>query len=143
MRRAQRDDVLRVGEVVPRAYGKYLDRMDRVPAPVARDYSDAIARGLVWVCGEPIHSVVSLAEDDGGLLIENAAVLPEIQGQGMGRCLMQFAEQEAQRRGFDLVRLYTNEVMTENISVYSRLGYREVRRSVEDGYRRVFFEKSL
>lgn len=143
MRRARRDDVRRVGEVVARAYEKYLDRMDRVPAPVARDYTDAIERGLVWVCGQPIHSVVSLVEDGDGLLIENAAVLPEQQGHGMGRCLMQFAEQEAQRRGFDLVRLYTNEVMTENIRIYSHLGYREVGRSVEDGYRRVFFEKSL
>jgi hypothetical protein len=33
--------------------------------------------------------------------------------------------------------------MTENLAFYPRLGYREVGRVVEDGFRRVYFAKRL
>ena len=39
--------------------------------------------------------------------------------------------------------LYTNEVMTENQAIYTHLGYREVGRNTDDGYRRVYMEKLL
>jgi hypothetical protein len=41
------------------------------------------------------------------------------------------------------VRLCTNEAMTENLVFYPRHGYRETGRGIQDGYRRVFFSKSL
>lgn len=33
--------------------------------------------------------------------------------------------------------------MTDNLSIYPRLGYVEVERRLEDGFNRVFFEKRL
>ena len=33
--------------------------------------------------------------------------------------------------------------MTESQAVYARLGYQEVRRATEDGYRRIFLAKDL
>ena len=41
------------------------------------------------------------------------------------------------------VRLYTHELMVENISLYGRLGYQEVERRAEEGFRRVFMRKVL
>ena len=41
------------------------------------------------------------------------------------------------------MRLYTNEKMTANLSIYLRLGYTETGRRIEDGFKRVFFEKLL
>ena len=41
------------------------------------------------------------------------------------------------------VTLYTNEAMVENLQLYPRLGYVETGRGVEEGYRRVYFEKRL
>ena len=49
----------------------------------------------------------------------------------------------ARQRGLKAVHLYTNEKMTENLSLYPRLGYIEVARRMEDGFSRVYFEKSL
>jgi hypothetical protein len=46
-------------------------------------------------------------------------------------------------RGLTRLSLYTNEVMTENQAIYAHLGYREVARHTEDGYRRVYMEKLL
>ena len=75
--------------------------------------------------------------------IENVAVDPAFQGQGLGRRLMAFAEERAREYGLHELRLYTNEVMVENLAFYRSLGFVEVERHVDEGYRRVFLRKSL
>lgn len=85
-----------------------------------------------------------MLEDDGNaLLLDNVAVSPSAQGKGYGRTLVAFAEEEARRRGRGEVRLYTNLLMTENIVLYGRLGYRETGRVSEKGYERVYMAKAL
>jgi len=142
-RRATAADLPRVREVVTAAYTRYLTRMDRPPAPMLRDYAGPARAGLVWVIGEPVVGLVSLTPEPDSLLIENIAVHPSAQGTGLGRLLLEFAEQEATRRRLSRVSLYTNEAMTESQAVYTRLGYREVRRATEHGYRRIFMIKDL
>jgi len=56
---------------------------------------------------------------------------------------MEFAEAEAVRRGLPRLALVTHEVMTENQAIYARLGYVEVERRAQDGYRRIYLEKPL
>jgi ribosomal protein S18 acetylase RimI-like enzyme len=77
------------------------------------------------------------------LLLDNVAVMPEQQGQGVGRRLIAFAEQEARRLGFAELRLYTQATMTENIALYRRLGFVETDRGQQAGYDRVFMTKDL
>lgn len=143
IRRATTADLAVVREIIAAAYGKYLSRMDRPPAPMLRDYSPAVEVGSLWVLGNPPDALISLTAADGGMLVENVAVHPRAQGSGLGRRLMEFAETEALRRGLAKVSLYTNVVMTENQALYAHLGYRETRRETEDGYQRVFMEKLL
>ncbi len=69
--------------------------------------------------------------------------LPEGQGKGYGRALIEFAEAEARRRGFAEIRLYTHEMMTENIALYTRIGFEETHRVSEKGYDRVYMTKQL
>ena len=57
--------------------------------------------------------------------------------------VIRFCKDERRRRGFDRIVLYTNEKMTENLSIYPRLGYAEVARRTENGFSRVSFEKRL
>jgi GNAT superfamily N-acetyltransferase len=100
--------------------------------------------GKVWVVGRPITGLVCLeVTDDDSLLVENVAVHPDAQGAGLGRQLMEFAEEEARRLNVRRIWLYTHEVMRENIAIYTHLGYREFDRRTENGYRRVFMEKVL
>jgi ribosomal protein S18 acetylase RimI-like enzyme len=143
LRKATAEDLPSIRDIVATAYGKYLDRMDRPPAPMLRDYSGAVDAGDVWVAGDPVTGLISLTQTGGSLLIENVAVHPSAQGTGLGRRLMEFAEQQATGRGLRSLTLYTNEVMTENLAIYTRLGYREKGRQTEDGYRRVYMEKIL
>jgi GNAT superfamily N-acetyltransferase len=130
-------------EIVIAAYSKYLGRMSRPPAPMLDDIGPHVDAGEVWVIGRPIRGLVCLSPADECLLVENVAVHPDAQGRGIGRRLLAFAEEESRRLGFDRVVLYTNEVMSENVAIYTHLGYREIDRRSEEGYRRVFMEKVL
>ena len=133
-----------VEEVVVASYEVYLPRMDKAPAPMERDYAEAIENRLVWVIGKPVEGLISLVtQSEAVLLIENVAVHPSLQGSGLGRRLMDFAEIEAAARGINRLALYTNEAMTETLSIYEHLGFSEVARRREDGYRRIYLEKNL
>ena len=125
------------------AYAKYSDRMDQLPGPVRHDYAPEIAAGQVWLAGEPPVAVIVLVLAEDHLLINNVAVHPSAQGQGIGRQLMDFAERQATAAELSLLTLYTHETMVENIAFYTRLGFRETGRRTDDGFRRVFMEKRL
>jgi ribosomal protein S18 acetylase RimI-like enzyme len=138
-------DLPAVREVVRAAYARYLDRMDRPPAPMLAGYAAEVESGRLWVTGDPVAGLIELSvtKPGGSLHVANVAVHPSAQGTGLGRRLMEFAEQQARQRGLDRLDLYTNEVMTENQAIYARLGYRETARRTEDGYRRVYLQKIL
>jgi ribosomal protein S18 acetylase RimI-like enzyme len=57
--------------------------------------------------------------------------------------LMAFVEQQARKEQVKGIRLYTNEVMIENLLFYQKLGFVEEDRRIQDGYRRVFLHKVL
>jgi ribosomal protein S18 acetylase RimI-like enzyme len=143
LRQATAADLPSVHGVIAAAYHKYVSRMDKLPAPLLRDYSRAIHDGIMWVTGSPVIGLISLTEVDDMILIENVAVHPDQQGRGLGRRLMEFAEHQAGKRRIRRLALYTNEVMTENQAIYAHLGYRATARRTEDGYRRVYMEKIL
>ncbi|MFL1493072.1 GNAT family N-acetyltransferase [Pseudomonas antarctica] len=60
-----------------------------------------------------------------------------------GRLLMGFAQQQAIDAGYEAIRLYTHETMTENITLYTRRGYVETHRAQEHGLRRADMTKRL
>ena len=57
--------------------------------------------------------------------------------------LVSFAEDRTRALGLQAIELYTNEAMVENLELYPRLGFVETGRRVEDGFRRVYFKKTL
>ena len=136
-------DLPAIREVVGAAYARYLSRMDRPPAPMLADYGAAVDAGQLWVTGRPVAGLIELTEAGDALHVGNVAVRPGSQGTGLGRLLMDFAERRAILLGLTRLGLYTNEVMTENQAIYAHLGYHEVGRHTEDGYRRVYMEKLL
>jgi ribosomal protein S18 acetylase RimI-like enzyme len=142
-RRAHAADLPAIKALIDAAYARYLTRMDKPPAPMLRDYSPSVEAGTTWVTGSPVTAVLTLYPRDDHLFVENIAVHPGAQGHGLGRALMSFAEEEAARRGFTRMALVTHEAMTENQAIYARLGYTEVGRLAEDGYRRIYMEKRL
>ena len=131
--------------VVAAAYAYYVPRIGRKPAPMLDDYGALICEGRVHVvdhAGE-VQGVLVLIPEQDTMLLENVAVAPAVQGLGLGRAMLEFAERVALDAGYRSIRLYTNEAMTENIAIYSRLGYSETHRSEESGWRRVYMTKLL
>ena len=136
-------DVPDLAAITRAAYQHYVPRMGREPAPMSADYAAAVRDGQAWVAtrdGRVVGHVVLVPEPD-HLLLQNLAVSPAAQGQGVGTILLTLAEDEARRRGLGEIRLYTNEAMTENLAYYPRRGYTETHRATQAGYRRVFFRK--
>jgi GNAT superfamily N-acetyltransferase len=113
LRRATADDLPAIRAVIDAAYARYLTRMDKPPAPIFRDYGPSVEAGTTWVTGSPITAVLTLDPRDDHLYVENIAVDPSVQGRGLGRALMEFAEQEAARRALNRMALVTHEAMTE------------------------------
>lgn len=145
IRPARPADRARIEKIVNAAYSPYLARMDRRPAPMTDDYAARIVAGNTYVLEEDgtVAAVLVLEDHEGFLLLDNIAVDPACHGRGLGTQLMSFTEQEARRRGYATVELYTNEVMVENIALYRRLGYVETRRVLDRGYHRVYLRKTL
>jgi len=133
-----------VAECVKNAYSRYLPLMERPPAPTLDDYPALIAKGVVTVAvsDEILGILVAWPESD-HLYVDNVAVVSQAQGQGVGGRLLETAESLARRHGLDEIRLYTNEVMIDNVGFYQRRGFVETGRLFHEGYHRIFFSKRL
>jgi N-acetylglutamate synthase-like GNAT family acetyltransferase len=145
IRRATAADLADIQRLITDAYTKYVARIGRSPAPMTADYAAALKHSRVWVleCDGAIVGALVTEDRDDHLLLETIAVAPGAQGSGYGRLLLERAERDAAELGLTEVRLYTNEAMTENLTFYPRHGYRETGRAVDDGFRRVYFSKTV
>ena len=143
LRPATPADVPDIEAIVHGAYAKYTVRIGKPAGPMLDDYAALVARGVVTVAlvgGAVAGALVLLAAPD-HLLLDNIAIKPELQGRGIGRMLMDFAEAEARRQSFRELRLYTHVTMVENLMLYGRLGFVETHRATVDGYDRVYMQK--
>ncbi len=138
-------DVPEVDALVDAAYGHYVERIGMLPRPMSDDYAQVIAnhRATVAEIRGTIVGVIVLTVDDEGFLIDNVAVDSSHRGRGLGGALLEFAEAEARRAGFDSIHLYTHEKMTENLALYSRLGYVEYDRRSQGEFSLVYMRKRL
>ena len=146
IRRAGQRDRMAVEAIVRAAYSPYIERIGKPPGPMLDDYAALIDAGAVNVWTEPdgvITALIVLLPKLDHLLLDNIAVSPDRQGQGLGRRLIMFAESEARRCGYGELRLYTHARMTENIALYARVGFKETGRGRQQGYDRVFMRKPL
>ena len=143
IRAATADDIAAVEQIVALAYRPYIARIGRAPAPMTADYRALLPHTHVLTDDDAVAGVLVAIPATDHLLVDNVAIDPRHRGCGFGRRLLEYAEQQARRRGLPALRLYTNAAMTENLSLYPYLGYTEVGRGTQDGFERVFFSKAL
>jgi ribosomal protein S18 acetylase RimI-like enzyme len=145
LRRANADDAPALHDLAQRAYGPYVDRIGRRPAPMKDDYGAEVRDATVFVADEDrrVVGLIVLIETSDHLLVENIAVEPDRQRSGIGRAMLSRAETHARERGLTELRLYTNVVMVENIRLYTRFGYRQTGRRITSTFERVDFSKRL
>ncbi len=146
LRRATPQDAQTVAEITDAAYEKYVALLGRKPQPMTADYSEIIAQHPVWLLvqadqhNHPIAVLVLILEEE-AMMIYSIAVRPEVQQMGLGRLLLRFAEQQTLEAGFQMLRLYTNELMPGNVDYYQRFGYRETGREPFKGSTTVYMAK--
>jgi GNAT superfamily N-acetyltransferase len=145
LRPATGSDAGSVAALVDAAYGHYVERIGMLPGPMTDDYTAVIRNRQVTVAEHDgaIVGVVILTVTDEGFFIDNVAVHPSRRGTGLGRVLLQFAEAEARHAGSDAIHLYTHEKMSENLALYSRIGYVEYDRRSQGAFSLVYMRKQL
>lgn len=144
IRRAREIDVSAVNDIVERAYSVYIEHIGRRPAPMDDDYAEKIRQGHTFVADDGgVAGLIVLIHEADHVLIENVAVDPRRQGEGIGRALLSYAETHARELRARTLRLYTNVAMTENLALYSSLGYQETNRRSENGFERVYLSRRL
>jgi GNAT superfamily N-acetyltransferase len=146
IRQAEASDEPEIRDCAGQAYARYVSLIGRKPAPMIADFAAQIAAGEVYVATDEhdtFQGFIVFYAEEGHILLENVAVLPRAAGRGTGKTLIGFCENATRQRAMNAVHLYTNEKMTDNLSIYPKLGYVEVARRTENGFNRVYFEKSL
>jgi ribosomal protein S18 acetylase RimI-like enzyme len=145
LRPATAADAPRLSELVWAAYGHYVERLGEPPRPMTDDYADVVRSRRVIVAersGE-IAGLLVMGADDEGFFIDNVAVDPSHQGTGVGKALLEHAEVAARDAGFASIYLYTHTLMTENLALYTRIGYLEYDRRLHRGAHIVYLRKTL
>lgn len=138
-------DAFAVETCVHRAFEHYVERIGMKPGPMRMDYEHEIREHQVFVVedGRNVAGALVLSITDEGFLLDVIAVDPGWRGKGVGRFMLEFAESEARRQGYNSIYLFTHEKMTENQTLYKRIGYVEYDRRLEMGLARVYMRKSL
>ena len=145
IRQANSGDVPATRQCVSQAFTPYVSRIGKPPAPMLLDFDEHTRHSHVWVAesANEIVGVLVQYQTPEGFYIDTVAAAPHLHGRGVGRELLVFAEQEAQRLGFNSLYLCTNSKMVENQSLYAKVGYMEYERKHLAGYDRIFYRKPL
>ncbi len=140
IRRAEPCDSPALAACIDAAYSVYAERGIDLPA-VSEGIAEDIRDNVVWVAcrdGRIIGGLVLIIGDERAVLA-NVAVDPAATGSGVGRALMDQAEQEARKLGLKKMRLSTHVDIPENVQLYEHLGWHEIGRTGV----KVFMEKPL
>ncbi|MEN0041442.1 MAG: GNAT family N-acetyltransferase [Pseudomonadota bacterium] len=144
LRAAKSADLPFVENCARAAYAPYVPRIGREPAPMVADFAVHLANGELCIveAGDPVGYSVHRIEGD-ALFIENIAIMPDLQGSGVGRAIFDLLEAEAREAGASQLRLYTNVMMAEALAFYERLGFFVTDKRIEDGFHRVYLAKNV
>lgn len=97
--------------------------------------------GFTARIGGRLVGAIRYVEDGDLLLIGRIAIAPDVQGEGIGRRLLDAAEKAS---GAEFAELFTGSLSEANIRLYTSCGYEEHERVPDgDGTEQVFLRKRL
>jgi len=118
-------DAARIRDLTRAAYAKWVALIGREPLPMQADYERAVAEHTIdlLVDGDALVGLIETILRPDHLWIENVAVVPERQGRGFGRLLLDHAERRAVESKRTEIRLLTNQAFAANLELYAKRGY--------------------
>ena len=125
LRPATRDDVAAIRALTRAAYAKWVPIIGREPMPMMADYAQAVRThrfDLLEREGALVALIETILHPD-HLWVENLAVSPAHQRQGLGRWMLNHAEDAARSLGHSAIKLVTNQAFTTNVAFYQRAGF--------------------
>ena len=122
---ATKGDADAIRALVLLAYARWVPVINREPRPMLADYHQAVLRHRfdLLIASDRLVALIETDVRNDHLWIENIAVHPEYQRQGLGHRLLAQAETLATERGLGELRLLTNAAFESNIRLYRSLGY--------------------
>ncbi|WP_434812066.1 GNAT family N-acetyltransferase [Microbacterium sp. bgisy189] len=100
--------------------------------------------GLVAERGPRIVGAIRAVAADELLLIGRIAIVPDQQGEGIGRMLLEAVEERGWSVGCREAELFTGSHSDANLRLYERLGYRKTEQIDQgDGTAQIFMRKHL
>jgi ribosomal protein S18 acetylase RimI-like enzyme len=124
-RPARPDEAAAIRALVRAAYAKWVPVLGREPRPMQADYEAAVREHAFDIAerdGQMVALIETMLHTD-HCWIENIAVAPAAQGQGLGTLLLERTEAKARAANREKLRLLTNGRMDINIALYRRLGF--------------------
>ena len=98
---------------------------------------------LARLHGEPVGCGALKFHGTGPAELKRMWVADRARGLGLGRRLLAELEDQVRRHGATVVRLETNQALTEAITLYRSAGYAEVSAFSDEQYAHHWFEKQL
>jgi ribosomal protein S18 acetylase RimI-like enzyme len=125
LRRAQPSETEKIAAFQRAAYERNRTIMGVEPIPLQADYAKILSEYEVWLHEEAgkLAGVLILESRADDLLIWSVATAPDARRSGLGNRLLAAAEVRARELGKRIMRLYTGELLVDNIAWYQRRGY--------------------
>jgi GNAT superfamily N-acetyltransferase len=125
LRRAHSDEAGEIEAFQRAAYERNRAILGVEPIPLKADYIKILSDYEVWLHanGGALAGVLILEPRASDLLIWSVATAPDRRGAGLGNRLLAAADVRARELGKDVIRLYTGELLVDNVAWYQRRGY--------------------
>jgi ribosomal protein S18 acetylase RimI-like enzyme len=144
------DQLIKVGALMRSAFTPYARALGReIAADAYGWFGGAIAIGDIFVAkeGEDIVGAIATKRGEGEMILELIGVSPSRQKQGIASWMIGQIEPIARARGLRTLSLITAEMMEDRVRLYSRHGFKIVRRGPpehgRDAHVRVYMVKEL
>ncbi len=125
--------------LLQRGFAGMTGRIDP-PSSVGRlsleDLAQHCEHDEVWSLGPPPVACMILAAKPDHLYLSKLCVAPELQGQGLGRQLIDLAAARARDLGLPSLALQTRVELVENHVAFTRMGFAEIGRTNHPGFDR-------
>lgn len=145
IRPAELQDMGSVMDCIKKSFEPYISILRQIPNALNADLKKIIDSQNLFVAtiDDKIVGTIEIIINHESINLEKLSVLPYFRGKGIGKKLISYAEFLAKENRIKKIKLFTNERLIDNIRYFKKNGFSETDKKVENGFKRVYFEKNI